>query len=173
MATITMKFGGTSVGNAAAITQAADIVQQAFNENHRLLVVSSAMSGVTDMLIQGARTAAAGDASRYQVLASEMRQKHETAIRTLLTSEVERISIRDEVDALMEEFETMCYGIYVLREASPRVMDKVCSLGERMSVPIVSAVLRQRGIPSTTVSASYLVVTDNQFQNAGVVFDET
>ncbi len=61
----------------------------------------------------------------------------------------------------------------MLREASPKAMDKVASLGERMSVPIVSALLRQRGVPSCTVSASRLIVTDDQFQNAGVLFEES
>jgi aspartokinase/homoserine dehydrogenase 1 len=124
-------------------------------------------------LIEGARTASSGDATRYQFLANELRNKHTTAIRNLLTSDVERIATHDEVDTLIDEFETLCYGIYVLRDASPKAMDKVSSLGERMSVPIVSALLRQRGIPSCTISASHLVVTDDQFQNAGVLFDES
>jgi aspartokinase/homoserine dehydrogenase 1 len=173
MTTITMKFGGTSVGSAEAIAQVADIVESAYREQHRVLVVCSAMGGVTDMLIEGARMAANGDAARYQFLANELRTKHATAIRKLLTSDVERIATHDEVDALIDEFETLCYGIYVLRDASPKAMDKVSSLGERMSVPIVSAAIRQRGIPSCTLSASHLVVTDDQYQNAGVIFDET
>jgi aspartate kinase len=131
------------------------------------------MSKVTDMLLEGARTAVMGDAARYRTLANELRAKHAAAIRQLLESDVERIAIHDEVDALIEEFETLCYGIYVLRDASPKAMDKVSSLGERMSVPIVSAALRQRGVPSCTISASQLVITDDQYQNAGVLFDET
>jgi aspartate kinase len=173
MTTLTMKFGGTSVGNAAAIAQAADIVARAYHDQKRVLVVCSAMSKVTDMLLEGARTAVMGDAARYRTLANELRAKHAAAIRQLLESDVERIAIHDEVDALIEEFETLCYGIYVLRDASPKAMDKVSSLGERMSVPIVSAALRQRGVPSCTISASQLVITDDQYQNAGVLFDET
>ena len=85
----------------------------------------------------------------------------------------EQAAVYNEVDTLVHEFETLCYGIYVLREASPRAMDKVCSLGERMCVPMVSALLRQRGVLSRPVNASSLVVTDAQFQNAGVLFAET
>jgi aspartate kinase len=173
MATITMKFGGTSLGSAEIISQVIDIIQEATQRGDRTLVVCSAMGGVTNMLLEGAHSAASGDGSRYHVLANELRQKHGSAIRSLITSDVERIAIWDEVDSLVEEFETMCYGIYVLREASPRVMDKVGSLGERMCVPVVSAVLRQRHIPSTTLSASNLIVTDDQFQSAGVFFAET
>jgi aspartate kinase len=148
-------------------------VESAYRSGQRVLVVSSAMGGVTDILIDGALKAVNGDGARYQVLANELRQKHGTAIRQLLISDVERIAIHDEVDSLIDEFETLCYGIYVLRDASPKAMDKVSSLGERMVVPIVSAMLRQRGIPSSTISASHLIVTDDQFQNAGVIFDET
>ncbi|NLF77896.1 MAG: aspartate kinase [Chloroflexi bacterium] len=173
MARITMKFGGTSVGSAEAISHAANIVRAAYNDDHQVLVVSSAMGGVTDLLIEGARTAAAGDAARYQVIGGQLREKHETAIRTLITSDVERIAVFDEVDGLLDEFEKLCYGIYVLRDATPKAMAKVSSLGERMCVPIISAVLRQRGVPSTTVCASYLIVTDDQYENAGVYFDET
>ncbi len=171
--TITMKFGGTSVGSAEAISQVANIVQQTLSDRCRVLVVSSAISGVTDMLTEGALTAANGDAMRYQVLANQLRQKHGVAIRSLLTSDVERIAIHDEIDTLIDEFETLCYGIYVLRDASPKAMDKVTSLGERMCVPIISALLRQRGVPSTTISASSLIVTDNQFQSANVLFKES
>lgn len=171
--TVAMKFGGTSVGSAEAISRAADIVEMTLADHRRVVVVSSAMSGVTDMLIDGARTASQGDAMRYQTIAVQLRQKHDTAIRALLTSDVERIAIHDEVNALIDEFETLCYGIYVLRDASPKAMDKVTSLGERMCVPITSAVLRQRGIPSTTITASHLIVTDDQFQSANVLFAES
>ncbi len=173
MNTLTMKFGGTSVGSAEAISQAVDLIRQAKSEHARVLVVCSAMGGVTNMLIEGAQTAAEGDAVRYRVLAHELRLTHRTTIRNLLTGDVERIAIHDEVEALIDEFETLCYGISVLREASPKAMDKVMSLGERMSVPIVSALLRQRGVPSHTVTASRLIVTDDQFGNAGVLFGET
>jgi aspartate kinase len=168
-----MKFGGTSVGSPEAIAQVAEIVKDAVDQQHEVLVVCSAMSGVTNLLTEGANTAAAGNPTRYQAIATQLREKHSNAIRQLLPSDVERISIRDEVDSLIDEFETLCYGIYVLREASARVMDKVTSLGERMSMPIISAALRHLGVSSTTISASYLIVTDSQFQNAGVLFEET
>lgn len=173
MSTIAMKFGGTSVGDADAIAQVADIIKTEVKAGHRVLAISSAMSGVTNILIEGAQTAAAGNANRYKVLAEELYNKHAAAIRVLLKSDVERIALHDEIDTLIEQFQTLCYGIYVLREASPKAMDMVSSLGERMSVPIISAVLRQRGVPSVTLSAQYLITTDNQFQNAGVLFDET
>ena len=106
MATITMKFGGTSLGSAEIMSQVAGIIQQATANGHRTLVVCSAMGGVTNMLLEGAHTAAAGNSARYHVLANAMRDKHGEAIRSLITSDVERIAVWDEVDSLVEEFET-------------------------------------------------------------------
>lgn len=173
MHTLTMKFGGTSVGDAAAMQQVAEIVREARKRHDRVLVVSSAMGGVTNMLIEGAQTAERGDTIRYRVLAHELRVKHRSAIRAVLKADVERIAIHDEVEALIDEFETLCYGISVLHEASPKAMDKVMSLGERMCVPIISALLRQSGVPSCTMTTSGLVTTDDQFGNASVLFAET
>lgn len=62
MARITMKFGGTSVGNAEALRRAAGIVRQTAGEGHQVVVVTSAMAGVTNLLIEGARTASQGTA---------------------------------------------------------------------------------------------------------------
>jgi len=168
-----MKFGGTSVGSAEAIRQVAAIVQDHHEAGHRLLVVCSAMSGVTDILFEGARTAAGGDATRFRALAHNLHTIHDTAIKDLVTSDVERIALHDEVGALIDEFETLCYSIHVLREASPKALDKVSSLGERMCVPIVAALLRQYAVPSQAVNASHLIITDDQFQNAGVFFTDT
>jgi len=166
-----MKFGGTSVGSPEAIARAAAIVRDSFDAGHRVLVVCSAMNGVTDTLLKAARAAAQGEAAAYQGLVEALRERHRATISALLRSDVERIALHDEVGALHDELETLCYGIYVLREASPKALDKVCSLGERMCVPIVSALLRQCGVPSVTVSASRVIVTDDQFQNAGVLFE--
>jgi aspartokinase/homoserine dehydrogenase 1 len=173
MARITMKFGGTSVGSDAAIAQVVDIVQTALDDGHAVLVVCSAMSGVTNMLIEGAQTAAAGDSDRYQVLAAALRDKHLSTIEVLLEPGAEFEALRDEINARIDEFATLCHGISVLHEASPRVMDKVSSLGERMSVPVIAALLQQRGVPSRAISACDIVVTDDQFQNAAVLFKET
>jgi aspartokinase len=73
MTTLTMKFGGTSVGSGEAITQAASIVLEQAREWDRLAVVVSAMSGVTDALIRGALTAAAGDEGTYRATVADLR----------------------------------------------------------------------------------------------------
>ena len=84
MSTLTMKFGGTSVGSAEALTQAADIVLEQAQKWDRLVVVVSAMSGVTDALIRGALTAASGDDQTYRAIVTDLRARHYRAVDTLL-----------------------------------------------------------------------------------------
>ena len=76
MGLLVLKFGGTSVGNAAAHAQAADIVLEQAQKWDRLAVVVSAMSGVTDALTEGARTAASGDNRTYRAIVADLRVRH-------------------------------------------------------------------------------------------------
>ena len=84
MKTLVMKFGGTSVGNAGAIRQTADIIRSAHTDWPRLVIVASAMSGVTDALLKGAHTAADGDAATFRLIARDLRNKHFAALDDLL-----------------------------------------------------------------------------------------
>ncbi|RLC87988.1 MAG: aspartate kinase, partial [Chloroflexi bacterium] len=90
MTTLVMKFGGTSVGSPEAFTQAADIVLEQAQKWDRLAVVVSAMSGVTDALIEGARTAASGDDQTYHAIVTELRARHYRAVDALLEPDDER-----------------------------------------------------------------------------------
>lgn len=173
MAVLTMKFGGTSVGSAEAIAQAAAIVIQHAQEGNAVAVVVSAMSGVTDALIKGARTAAAGDARTYQSIAADVRVKHYRAIDALLDQGGERAAMLAMVDSYVDEFATFCRSIHVLGEVTPRAMDTISSLGERMTARIMAALLRQRGVKSEAIDSTELIVTDDQFQNAAPKLDAT
>jgi len=84
MARITMKFGGTSVGNAEALRRAAGIVRQTAGEGHQVVVVTSAMAGVTNLLIEGARTASQGDGARYTAIVHALQVQHDEAIDALI-----------------------------------------------------------------------------------------
>jgi aspartate kinase len=173
MTTLTMKFGGTSVGSAEALTQAADIVLEQAQEWDRLTVVVSAMSGVTDALTQGALTAAAGDDQTYHTLVTDLRVRHYRAIDALLTLDGERTQLLTKVDEYLDEFASLCHSVYVLGEITPRAMDTITSLGERINAPILAALLRQRGVRSEAVDARELIVTDKTFQNGVPLMDAT
>ncbi|HOT91285.1 MAG TPA: aspartate kinase [Anaerolineae bacterium] len=173
MKTLVMKFGGTSVGGASAIAQAAAIVQEQARAWDRLVVIVSAMRGVTDALIRGARTAAAGDTQTYPALVTDLRVRHTLAVAELLRDIEARTELLKVLDAYLDEFATFCRSVQVLGEVTPRAMDAISSLGERMNARIVAAYLRQLGLRSEAVDATELIVTDRRFQQAAPLMEAT
>jgi len=173
MTTLTMKFGGTSVGSAEAFAQAAGIVLGEAQRWDRLAVVVSAMSGVTDALVRGARTAASGDAQTYRAIVADLRVRHYRAVDTLLAPDGERAQLLATVDEYLDEFAAFCRSVHILGEVTPRAMDAIASLGERISARILAAYLRQRGARSEAVDATGLIVTDDTFQNAVPLMEAT
>ncbi len=173
MKTLVMKFGGTSVGSAEAIAKAAEIVRAAKKDWAQVAVIVSAMSGVTDALLKGAHTAAAGDTQTYRKIAHDLRAKHETAINGLIESTVERNTIFDRLSPYLADFESLCHAVNILGEASPRAIDAISSLGERMSIHVLAARLRQLGLNAEALEASDLILTDNVFNSANPQMEET
>ncbi|MGD2165005.1 MAG: aspartate kinase [Anaerolineae bacterium] len=173
MTTLIMKFGGTSVGTAEAHDQVATIVLDQAESWDRLVVVVSAMSGVTDALTEGARTAASGDNETYRALVTDLRVQHYAVVDKLLDRDGERARLLSAVDEYLDGFATFCHSVYVLGEVTPRAMDAITSLGERINARILAALLRQRGASSEPVDASDLIVTDGKFQNAVPLMDLT
>ncbi len=166
MTTLTMKFGGTSVGSAEAFTQASNVVLEQAEKWDRLVVVVSAMSGVTDALTQGALTAASGDDRTYRATVADLRVRHYRAVDTLLTPDGERAQLLATVDDYLDEFAAFCRSVHILGEVTPRAMDAITSLGERISARILAALLRRRGARSEALDATELIGTDATFQNA-------
>lgn len=173
MKTLVMKFGGTSVGGAEAIARSADIVAAAKREWDQVAVVVSAMSGVTDLLLKGAHTAAGGDGETFKQIAKDLRAKHEAAISGLLDSSNVKRQTSSEVLPYLAEFESLCHAVNILGEASPRAIDAISSLGERMSIHLVAARLRQLGLESEAVESSELILTDDVFGSANPQMEET
>jgi aspartokinase/homoserine dehydrogenase 1 len=171
MATLVMKFGGTSVGSVDAIRQAATIVLEQAQAWERLVVVVSAMSGVTDALTEGALSAASGAEATYRSIVADLRVRHYRVVDELLDPNGERARLLSTVDEALDEFASFCHSVHVLGEVTPRAMDAITSLGERINARILAALLRQRGGGNgagrgEAVDATELVVTDETFQNA-------
>jgi bifunctional aspartokinase / homoserine dehydrogenase 1 len=163
--TLVMKFGGTSVGQAAAIRSVVEIVKQvrAAGEWARVVVVVSAMSKVTDKLLAGAQAAAHGEAAQADQLAAEIWTQHQAALGELAP---QASDAEEAIAAYLDEFAALCHAISILGEASARALDAVASLGERMSAPLVAAALTQAGVAACAVDSSELVVTDAVYQAA-------
>jgi aspartokinase/homoserine dehydrogenase 1 len=166
MTTLVVKFGGTSVGTAKAIQQAAQVVLRHAPHWERTVVVVSAMAGVTDALIKGAQTAATGDEATHKALVADLRARHYRAIDELFTAEDARGQLLNAVDHYLDEYLLFCRSVQVLGEVTPRAMDAISSLGERMSARILAAVLAEQGAKSEAVDAEQLIVTDERFQQA-------
>lgn len=166
MHTLVMKFGGTSVGRATAIQQTANIVQKQKSNWDNLVVVVSAMSGVTDQLIQSARLAANNDGSGARAIIDQINSQHFAVIDALITDPAEKQSLLEVVQQRLDELSSYCQSIQVMGEVTPRGMDVIASLGERINAQVVAAVIRSIGTPSQAVNASECIITDRTFQNA-------
>ena len=171
MKTLVMKFGGTSVGSPAAIRQAADIVQNQKQNWDNLVVVVSAMSGVTNQLIQSARSAAEHHSVENGTLIEAIRQRHLETIEALIPPGLERDQLLENIGQRLDELTRYCQSIKVLGEVTPRGMDVISSLGERINAQIMAALLRSSGTAAQAVEATQLIITDRTFQNAAPQMD--
>ncbi|MBI5828848.1 MAG: ACT domain-containing protein [Chloroflexi bacterium] len=177
MKTLVMKFGGTSVGSAEAIAQSAEIVKAAKNDWLAVAVIVSAMSGVTDLLLKGAHTAAAGDGQTFRAIARDLRAKHEAAFHGLVgairVGAVHESPLQDRILPCLAEFESLCHAVNILGEGSPRALDAISSLGERMSIHLMAARLQVLGLTAEAVEAGELILTDDVFGSANPQMNET
>ena len=175
---IVHKFGGTSVGNAQRFGNVADIVidfQQRANSAapEGTVVVVSAMSGVTDRLVAGARAAAAGDAQAYREIKANLLKRHVDVVDTLLSQGLTRLEVGGFVEDQLHDLERLYRSIAVLGEVTARGYDTVTSFGERLSVSILAAALGERGVRAQAFNASELIVTDDHFGEATPLMDQT
>ncbi|MCL4848930.1 MAG: aspartate kinase [Acidobacteria bacterium] len=173
MSRLVLKFGGTSVGSAAAITQAAGVAAGLRRDGHEVVVVTSAMSGVTDLLLAGAHAAAAGQLGRFLDIAASLRAKHLEACTALFDDPAAFQAVLSPIEQRLGELSRLAEALAVLGEASPRALDAVSSLGERMSVHLLAGALRRTGVASPPVDAADVVRTDDEFQAAVPLMADT
>lgn len=171
---IVMKFGGTSVGTGERISHVAHIAERIARQTGSApVVVVSAMSGVTNSLRRAAETAAAGDQETFRLVRGELQLKHSQAIRECVTDVELARGLRAEVSGLLHDFETLCQSIYTLGELTPRGLDAVSGLGERLSARLTAAAMRNQGLQAQMIEATEIIVTDDRFGSAAPLFDET
>jgi len=171
--TLVMKFGGTSVGSADALIQATHIIKDARAEYPRVVVITSAMSGVTDLLLTCATLAAQGKVDSLPSAESTLREKHFSAADALIKDEQLCERTKQEINALILSLVNLCNAIAVLGEASPRALDAVASLGERMSLRLLGAIAEDTGVKVKVIESSEFVVTNSHFQNAHPDYEAT
>ncbi len=163
---LVMKFGGTSVGTIQAVNHVEEIVRTAQNNWPRIVIVLSALSGVTNLLIECADKASRGQSGVIDSTVKELRDRHTNMIRALIHDKPIQTSTQQELDSLINQFTNLTNAIRILGESTPRALDAIVSLGERFSVRIVSATLQSKGIRSEYIDGENIVITDDQYQNA-------
>jgi len=165
---LVFKFGGTSVASPPAIEAVVKIVAAA--EGERVVVVS-ATAGTTDALVKAADQAASGDASAAQQTIERLSEQHRNLIADLVG--VNGASALAEIVDLTERTIALLRSVALLRECSPRSLDAILSYGERVSAPIVAAVLNAKGVKAEALSAEELLITDDAFGHANPLLDQT
>lgn len=163
---LVMKFGGTSVGSAEAILNVESIVRHTKEEWPQVVVVISALSGITNLLLDCAEKAAGGQKGIIQKTAGIILNRHIEINNKLIEDAALKAATEREFEVLVNTFINLCYAIRALGEYTPRAMDAIVSLGERLSVRLLAAVLQSRGLYSVFIDASEFLVTDDNFQNA-------
>ena len=162
-----LKFGGTSVANAENINKVVALVRQALTKDRTILVVS-ALGGVTDLLIQAAVTAAAGDES-YKEMLQDIERRHLEAVKALLPL-TGQSAVLSAVKTRCNEIDDICSGAFLLGELSPRTQDKIVSYGELLSSFIIAARFQALDIPNSWKDSRELIRTDSHFGHAAVDF---
>lgn len=168
-----MKFGGTSIGDAPRIQQVADLVCRYAAQGHTIVVTVSAMSGVTDTLIRAARRAAEGDAQTFLAAEHALLDQHLAALDQAIADSAARAALREQIKNNLDRFIYFCSSIQVLGELTPRALDAVASLGERLIVPMVAQALHERGARAEAIQATELIITDDNFAQANPSMEPT
>jgi len=166
-----MKFGGTSMGSAERIDVAARLTaeQQA---RRPVAIVVSAMSKVTDLLLDSLRKAEAGDEAGLDANLRTLTERHLTCCRELLPEGFQETAL-DGVRGLVEEFARIARGILMLGERPLPSIDRAVAIGERLSALLMAAYLESQGTRAAAVNAMRVIATDDVFGNATPLMEET
>jgi aspartate kinase len=167
---IVMKFGGTSVEDATAISRAAEIVKGRMEQ--KPVVVVSAMAKVTDQLLAMAKAAGAGDRDTAQRLCRSLQERHyNTAGELLGTARFTQFHAQLEESFLA--LNELLRGIAAVGELTPRTTDNVAAYGEMLSSVLVTEAFVANGLDAAFVDSRDVIVTDSTFMRATPQFEET
>lgn len=168
---LVMKFGGTSMGSAERIESAAALCEEAWRKRP-LVAVVSAMSKVTDLLLEGLRHAEGGDEAGLGQVLQKLDGRHRECCAALLAGD-ERVAAQAALDGILGEYERIARGVLMLGERPPRSVDEAVAAGERLSSELMAAYLRRRGVDAVAVNAWDVIVTDAVFGNASPLLEQT
>ena len=161
---IVLKFGGTSVGDAAAIRRTAGIV--ASRLDRRPIVIVSALAGVTNSLIALAEQAAKGHLIGAIRAVEDLRSRHLEQAELLLGTGPESADTAAELSAMIDELAHLAEALATLGDLTPRSLDAMASFGEKLSSQLCVAAFTREGVPAQHVDACEVMITDDTFTRA-------
>ena len=135
-----LKFGGTSVGSVKSILSLKRIVEKEARKQP-IVVVVSALGGITDMLISTSRLAQEGK-DEWKEQFEQMVDRHHKMIDTIITDTNDREMLFNKVDSLFEQLHSIYFGVYLIHDLSKKTLDAIVSYGERLSSNIVSTLVK-------------------------------
>ncbi len=172
---LVMKFGGTSMGSAERMRAAAGLIGKE-RAVRPVCIVVSAMSKITDLLLDTLRHAELGDRENVERNLDALVERHMQACDELFgepAAAQSREKALDAVRSLAAEFERIAGGILMLGTRPPRSVDEAVAIGERLSSAMLARYLEAVGIPAVSINAAELVVTDAVFGNASPQMEQT
>lgn len=164
-----LKFGGTSVGSVKSILSLKRIVEKEARKQP-IVVVVSALGGITDMLISTSRLAQEGKAE-WKEQFEQMVDRHHKMIDTIITDTNDREMLFNKVDSLFEQLHSIYFGVYLIHDLSKKTLDAIVSYGERLSSNIVSTLVKgsrwmdSRNFIKTTTSPNGKIILDTDLTN--------
>ena len=169
---IVMKFGGTSVGSAVRFRQCANIISKAARQD-RVVVVVSAVAGVTDLIFKTIDAAKRGDPATTQAHMEKFAGVHRELVTDLLSAE-QRPAAHDYVTEVLTRLQNACQALSALRsDISAQTADSLVALGEQLSAWVLARYLQQRGSSAEFVRAENVICTDSNFGNAAPEMEAT
>ena len=168
---LVMKFGGTSVGSPERIETAARLIAQSA-ASHSVVVILSAMSKVTDLLLDTLNLAEQGQLEDVEANLVSLRQRHKEACAVLLPSDAQEVA-NERIDQIVDDFGRIARGMLMLGEKPPRSVDEAVPTGEKLSVLLCTALLRSRGVAAEAIHGTDLIVTDDQFGDGSPIMEAT
>ncbi|MEI9813760.1 MAG: aspartate kinase [Acidobacteriota bacterium] len=168
---LVMKFGGTSMGSAERMQVAARLTAEQ-HAKRPVAIVVSAMSKITDLLLDTLSKAEMGDQVGVEGNLATLEGRHVECLVALLPAG-QHDAARKGVEELVSGFERIARGMLLLRERPPKSVDEAISIGERLSAFLITAYLNSQGIPAEAVNAARVIATDAVFGNATPIMDAT
>jgi aspartate kinase len=171
-----MKFGGASVGSTTALTQVLSIVLQEHERWDNLILVVSALDGVTDVLIEAGLHAQLSNRRGYRRIVTTLRTRHLSLVETLPLGVTERNALQADIDRLLFDMLDTCEALADppnTLHSTTAIVDQIIGVGERLSARIVAALLRQNNLRGVAIDATDLIVTDDVFGNATPIMERT